>query len=293
MKKYALFLGCNTPIKVFQYELSARWIARYLGIELVDIEDMVCCGSNQINLSLEGGLLLSAMNLALAELQDLDIVTLCAACTGTLTEAVEELKDGQIRDQINKKLSTIGLEYRGKSRVKHLSRLIYEDIGLERIKREIKKDLSKLKVAPHYGCHYLKPKSVFDGFDEPDNPRTLHQLISATGASPIEYETLLFCCGGKTFPNAPDLAISLVGIKLENLSARQVDGIVLQCQSCYLMYGPQQKKVSEKTGKPYHIPVILYPQLLGLAFGADPVTDLGLNLNIPPVDRFLDRLESP
>ncbi|MGA1842600.1 MAG: CoB--CoM heterodisulfide reductase iron-sulfur subunit B family protein [bacterium] len=290
MKKYALFLGCNTPTKVFQYELSVRWVARRLGVELVDIEDMVCCGSNQINLSIEGGLLLSAMNLALAESYGLDIVTLCAACTGTLSEAVEELKDRKVRAKINEKLSDLGLEYNGKSKVKHFSRIIYENIGIDRIKKEIKKDLSKLTVAPHYGCHYLKPKNVYGGFDEPERPQTLHQLIQATGALPIRYETLLLCCGGKTFPNSQDLAHSLIGIKLENLKNKNVDCISLHCQSCYLMYGTQQEKVSKKLGKQYNIPILLYSQLLGLALGGDPIVDLGLNLNVPSTDKLLDKI---
>ncbi|MGA1876038.1 MAG: heterodisulfide reductase-related iron-sulfur binding cluster, partial [bacterium] len=167
MKKYALFLGCTTPTKVFHYELSVRWVARKLGIELVDLEDFTCCGSNQINLSLEGGLIMAAANLALAEDSDLNIITLCAACTGALTEAVEELRDEEVRAGINKKLAALGLTYRGQVTVKHISRAIYEDIGLDRLKEGIRRDLSGIRTAPHYGCHYLKPKAVYGGFDEP------------------------------------------------------------------------------------------------------------------------------
>jgi heterodisulfide reductase subunit B len=290
VKKYALFLGCTTPTKVFQYELSVRWVAQKLGIEIVDLEDFTCCGSNQINLSLEGGLFMAAANLALAEDNDLNIITLCAACTGALTEAVEELKNEEVRGRINKKLAALGLTYRGEVRVKHISRAIYEDIGLDRLKEEVKRDLSGIKTAPHYGCHYLKPKAAYGGFDEPDNPKTLHQLISATGAVPIEYETLLFCCGGKTFLNCQDLAFSLIQIKLENLQDKAVDCITLHCNSCYLMYGLQQPRVSEKFGKSYNLPVLLYPQLMGLALGADPIADLGLHLNIPSTKELLKRI---
>jgi heterodisulfide reductase subunit B len=292
MKRYALFLGCTTPTKVPQYELSTRWISNRLGIDLVDIEDFVCCGSNQINLSIEAGLLLSALNLAYAEAQDLDIVTLCAACTGVLVEAVEELTKQAARDTINKQLSTIGLQYNGKTKVKHISRVIYEDVGLDKIRKEIKRDLSNLQIAPHYGCHYLRPRCVSEGLDEPDNPKSLHQLISATGAVPVEYETLLDCCGGKTFPNSVDLTHHLIAKKLDNLQDKEVDCMVLHCQTCYLMYATQQEKMSEKFDRQYNVPIILYPQLLGLAMGADPVADLGLNLNVPSVDKLLTKVEN-
>ena len=290
MSKYALFLGCTTPVKVPQYELASRWVCKYFGIELIDVEDFTCCGINQANLSIEAGLLMAAMNLALAESKGLDILTLCAACTGALAEAVEKLKDNAARDRVNEKLQGVALEYKGKVKVRHISRVLYEDIGTEKIKREIKKDLSALRIAPHYGCHYLKPKSAFEGFEEPDNPKTLHQLISATGARTIEYETLNLCCGGKVSPVSPDLANSLIQRKLDDLADSQIDAMVLQCQTCYLMYSDQQKKINEEYGKRYNLPVLLYPQLLGLALGADPAKDIGLDLHRISPDGILAKI---
>jgi heterodisulfide reductase subunit B len=287
MNRYALFLGCTTPTQVMQYELSARWVCHHLGIDLVDIDDFVCCGINQINLSQEAGLLLAAMNLAYAEREGLDILTLCAACTGALSEAVESLRDQETRDRVNRKLQPIGLEYSGRTRVKHISRILYEDIGLDRMKKEIKRDLSKLRVAPHYGCHYLKPESAFDGFDDPDNPKTLHQLISATGAIPVRYETLNLCCGGKSFPVSKEPAFSLVQNKLDNLMKKKIDCLVVQCQTCYLMYNDQQKVINKQFKKQYNMPVLLYPQLLGMALGGDPKNDLGLDLNAISLDDLL------
>lgn len=290
MSKYALFLGCTTPIKVPQYELASRWICKYFGIELIDIEDFTCCGINQVNLSIEAGLLMAAMNLALAESKELDILTLCAACTGALAEAVEILKDDIKRNEVNEKLRDIGLEYKGKIKVKHLSRVLYEEIGTERIKQEVKKDLSALRIAPHYGCHYLKPKSAFAAFEEPDNPKTLHELILAAGAKPVKYETLNLCCGGKVFPVSEDLSRWLVQKKLNELADKKVDAMVLQCQTCYLMYSDLQKEINEKYGRKFNLPILLYPQLLGLALGAQPQKEMGLNLHKVSPDSILHKI---
>ncbi|MBN1363493.1 MAG: CoB--CoM heterodisulfide reductase iron-sulfur subunit B family protein [Syntrophaceae bacterium] len=289
MSKYALFLGCTTPVKVPQYELASRWVCKYFGIELIDVEDFTCCGINQVNLSIEAGLLMAAMNLALAESRGLDILTLCAACTGALAEAVEKLKDNAVRDRVNEKLQGVVLEYKGKVKVRHISRVLYEDIGTEKIKTEVKRDLSDLHIAPHYGCHYLKPKSAFEGFEDPDNPKTLHQLISAIGAHPVEYETLGLCCGGKVFPISPDLAHSLVQRKIDDLADKEIDAMVLQCQTCYLMYSDLQKQINKEYGKQYSLPVLLYPQLLGLALGADPKKDLGFDLHAVSVNTVLGK----
>ncbi|MBN1806522.1 MAG: hypothetical protein JW837_14835 [Sedimentisphaerales bacterium] len=290
MSKYALFLGCTTPVKVPQYELASRWVCKYFGIELIDVEEFTCCGINQVNLSIEAGLLMAAVNLALAEAKELDILTLCAACTGALAEAIERLKDETTRNSVNEKLREIGLEYKGKIKVRHISRVLYEDVGIEKIKGEIKKHLSALRIAPHYGCHYLRPKSAFENFEEPDNPRTLHELISATGAQPVKYETLNLCCGGKVFPVSSDLANSLVQRKLDNLTDKEIDAMVLQCQTCYLMYSDQQKEINQKYNRKYDLPVLLYSQLLGLALGADSIRDLGLNLHRVSVDSILKKI---
>lgn len=287
MSRYALFLGCTTPTQVLQYELSSRWVCRELGIELVDIADFACCGINQVNLSREAGLLLAAMNLAQAEAKELDILTLCAACTGALAEATERLRDRETRDRVNRALELVGLEYKGKARVKHLSRVLYEDVGLDRIKERVKRDLSGLRVAPHYGCHSLKPESAFEGRDDPDDPRTLHELISAAGAVPAPYETLLLCCGGKSFPVSREPALFLVRKKLEDLRGQNVDGLIVQCQTCYLMYSDRQRELDERFGERPPVPVLLYPQLLGLAMGGHPKDDLGLDLHAVPVDGLL------
>jgi heterodisulfide reductase subunit B len=279
MNEYALFLGCTTPTQVIQYELSSRWVCQELGIKLVDIEDFICCGINQVNLNQEAGLLLSAMNLAYAEANGLDILTLCAACTGQLAESVEKLKNPETKDKVNNKLKTMGLEYKAKAKVKHISRIMYEDIGEDRIKQKIKVDLSNLRVAPHYGCHYLKPQSSFNGIDDPDNPNTLHRLISAAGALPVQYETHNLCCGGKSFPVSEEIAFYLVQKKLDNLKEKKIDCLVVQCQTCYLMYTDRQKEIDTQLNKPYNIPILLYPQLLGLALGGDPKNELGLDLN--------------
>jgi heterodisulfide reductase subunit B len=290
MKRYALFLGCTTPTQVIQYELSSRWVCQELGIELVDIEDFVCCGINQVNLNQEAGTLLAAMNLAYAEAKGLDILTLCAACTGHLVESVEKLKNQETKDKVNMKLKTVGLEYQGKVKVKHLSRVLDQDIGADRIKEKIKVDLSDLRVAPHYGCHFLKPESSFDQRDDPENPDTLHRLISAAGASPVQYETLNLCCGGKSFPVTKEVASYLIQKKLENLKAQKIDCLVVQCQTCYLMYSDRQKDMDTQLKKPHNIPILLYPQLLGLALGGDPKNELGLDLNTIPLNHLLAKV---
>ncbi len=43
MMKFALFLGCNIPARVEQYDTSARAVLKQVGVQLVDIRDFNCC----------------------------------------------------------------------------------------------------------------------------------------------------------------------------------------------------------------------------------------------------------
>ncbi len=69
---------------------------------------------------------MATINLAFAEAKGLDILTLCPACTDALAEAIERLKDKITRDKVNGKLQNVDLEYKGKVKVKHISRVLYK-----------------------------------------------------------------------------------------------------------------------------------------------------------------------
>jgi len=291
MSRYALFLGCTTPVHVVQYEVAARWVCERLGIDLVDSTDFICCGFSQIDLDGEGALQLAAVNLAQASRMGLDILSLCPTCTGVLADAAQKLEDETVREAVNDRLRALDLAYEGGVRVRHFSHVLYEEIEGAGRALELARDLSGIRIAPHYGCHTLRPEAILDGPDDPDAPFTLHRLIALTGAEPVDYETLTLCCGGKAFPVAKDISFALVRKKLQNLTEREVDALVVQCPTCYLMYGTMQDEVNKKYGTQYRIGTLLYPQLLGLALGADPETDLALDLNETSLDRLLSRLD--
>jgi heterodisulfide reductase subunit B len=169
--KYAFFLGCTIPARAMNYEVSARKIATKLGIEFVDLPDFGCCGFPVKSVDSFTTIVMAAKNIAIAEEKGLDICTLCNGCVVTLVEANHELKHKEeLRKKVNKELSKIGKEYKGTIEVKHFARVLYEDVGVEKIKKEVKYGLDDFKLAAHYGCHYFKPSVVYGRFDDPEYP---------------------------------------------------------------------------------------------------------------------------
>ncbi len=278
--QYTLFLGCTVPVRTLNYEISARKVAQRLGIQLHDIPEFCCCGYPVKSINRYAYLLMAARNLALAEKNGLPLCTLCSACLGSLSEANHEiLKDQKLRHRINKDLSeTLGIKYEGQVRITHFTRILQEEIGEKKISEQVKLNLSSLRVAPHYGCHYIKPSTLYGKREDPENPKSLDELIQATGAESIPYEDKLQCCGGAILAIDEQIALRMSQKKLENIQEQKCDAMVLICPFCSVMYEGNQRKIEKVYQKEYKLPVLFYPQLLGLALGLEP-DELGIKMN--------------
>ena len=100
-------------------------------------------------------LVLAARNLCLAEEQNLDVLTLCPGCAGTLRKVNKSLQEDKKHKQVvNDYLKEIGMEFKGgKIKVRHLIQALVNDLGFEKIKEAVVKPLTGWKVAEHNGCH--------------------------------------------------------------------------------------------------------------------------------------------
>ncbi len=287
--KYALFLGCTIPARSRNYELSARKVSERLGLELVDLEAFICCGFPVRSANLSSATLLGAYNLALAQQQGLDVCTLCSSCASALTETAHRLDhDASEREAVNRDLERLGLQYESGTRVRHFARVLHEEIGTQEIEKHIRKPLQGLRVAAHYGCHYLKPSEIYDGFDDPENPRTLDELVAVTGAVPVEYKDKKRCCGGPVLPVDEKTSMSVARGKLEDVKASGADALTLVCPFCAVMYDSNQKGIESEFESEYNLPVLYLPQILGTAMGFGR-KELGLNMNVVKTKKLLAR----
>jgi heterodisulfide reductase subunit B len=289
--KYGLFLGCTIPVRGQNYEMASREVAKKIGMELIDLENFSCCGFPVKSTDAEMTLSIAARNLAIASKENLNICTLCNACTSVLTEAEKELSENKdLRKRINEELKKIDLEYKPGIKVKHFSRILYEDIGLEKLKKHVVKELDTLRLSIHYGCHYLRPNELYNCFDDAEDPESIDKLVEITGARVVDYKNKLECCGGAILGVEENIALLMAKQKLDNVSENKVDALVTVCPFCSIMYEDNQKKIESQFNADYNLPVLYYPQVLGLAFGIDH-KKLGFRINKVKPRILLEKIE--
>jgi heterodisulfide reductase subunit B len=264
----ALFLGCNIPARVKQYELSSRAVLATLGVKLVDIREFNCCGYPMRNLDFKTFILSSARNIALSEQQGLNMITPCKCCYGSLKKADHMLKkDSLLSEEINGLLSREGLEYKGNIEIKHLLSVLYHDVGIDKIKEHVDKPYKDLKIASHYGCHALRPSQVVQ-FDDPVSPTLFDKLVEATGAESIYWRTRLECCGAPLLGVNDDLSMNITKKKLTDGKQSGADFMCTACPYCQLQFETVFMNGQKNNGK-FGLQPVLYTQLLGLCMGIE------------------------
>jgi len=274
--KYLVFLGCVIPYRISSYEISARKVLDKLGVELVEMPEFNCCGFPLDPVNHDMMVTLAARNICLAEKQNLNIMTLCNGCFGILNHVNKELKeDKELREKVNEYLKEIGMEFKGTITVKHLIHVLAQDVGLEKIKETVKKPLNQLRVAQHIGCHVVRPGKVV-GFNDPENPLTLKKLIAVTGAKCLDYMDEMECCGNPISGINSELPLQLAREKLDHIRAVGAQAMITVCPFCHMMYDLNQSRIERKFNEKFSIPVLHYPQLLGLAMGMSS-DELALN----------------
>ncbi|MFH1842974.1 MAG: CoB--CoM heterodisulfide reductase iron-sulfur subunit B family protein [bacterium] len=287
--KFAFFPGCMIQVRHPQMEAAVRKTVPSLGIELVDLPGLGCCPDPVFFKSLHklDWLVLSARNLAVAEQAGLDYVTICSGCTETLAEGAHLLNEGgELLEEVNRRLHKIGMEYKGTVHARHLITVLRDDVGYQQITESVKRPLTGLRVAVHYGCHLLKPRDVMQ-VDDPDDPTIFEDMLSAIGAEPVNHVERVICCG-KSCRDC-DLPEEMTKTVLCSINDANVDIMGVICPSCFDSFDVGQIRVTKKFGLDFQIPPVYFFQLLALAQGLTPA-DVGLDKHKLKPEKLLAEL---
>jgi len=285
--KIALLRCCTTPIFLKQYETSTDAILKKMGVELMDVKGFNCCGYPFKNFNFMAYVLASARNFALAEKEDLDIMTFCNCCYGSMKHVNHLMKeDVSILKEVNTILEKEGLAYENSVEVKHLLEVLHKDIGIEQLKEKIVKRFKNLKIATHYGCHILRPRQIIQ-FDNPASPSIFDRLVETTGAESIPWQTKLECCGSPMWGIDDDLSMDLTEKKITDALDSGADYLCTACSYCQLQFDRVQRILISRRKVKHRLPSVLYTQLIGLSLGIDEKT-LGIKQNEMDISGILN-----
>jgi succinate dehydrogenase / fumarate reductase cytochrome b subunit len=293
--KVAYYKGCLASLSAKELDTSTQALAPMLGIELVELKAVTCCGAGDIHEAEPDYYLhLNARILAYAEATGCDtLMTICNVCTLNLRQANLALEnDDALRTRVSENLERVGAPpYSGGIEVKHLLWMIAVGDGFEQLKQVAHKGLKGLKVAPFYGCQILRPSKLL-GFEDPDRPSSLEAIIEACGGEAIDYPAKVKCCGFPIIQAREETALGELVQPIRQSIEAGADAMVTPCPLCHLSLDAWQSKLEAQTGESFKMPILHLSQLVGVAAGLEE-SELKFKRHVVPVDPVLEKVEAP
>lgn len=271
--KFAYFPGCSLNTTGLEYGRSTRAVATALDITLQEIPDWNCCGASSAHCTDDWlSLVLPARNLALAEQMGLDVVAPCAGCFSRLRAAESVIRQPDRRAELQEAL---GMPLNGEVKTCSLLDLLANRVGIPAIQNKVVKPLTGLRLVCYYGCLLVRPPGI-TGFDDPENPQSMDQLMKALGAAVLDWPCKTECCGGNLATPRTDLILQISGNLLKSVYAAGAEAVVTACPLCMINLDARQKEMTKQFGRLFQVPVFYFTELIGLSMGFAPET-LGLN----------------
>jgi len=269
VRYYAYYPGCSMEATGAPVEKAIKTIAKPLDIELVELKDWTCCGSSPFSgVDKVKAMAITARVLAQAEKTGLDLVTPCSSCYTILHEANDLMKeDHKLAWQVHEALTTVGMNYNGTVKVRHIVEVLYNDVGLEALASRVKRPLTGLKVACYHGCQQVRPEY---GYDDREYPDWLDRMARAMGAEPVDFPLKAKCCGSSLVISETDMALDLIHRLLQNAADNGAQAIMsTTCPLCHTALDAYQPAVNSKYKTHFNLPVLALPQFIAVALGLD------------------------
>jgi succinate dehydrogenase / fumarate reductase cytochrome b subunit len=293
MRRVAYYKGCLASLSAKELDSSTRALAPRVGLELVELETVTCCGAGDIHEAEPDYYLhLNARIISYAAATGADtLMTVCNVCTLNLRQANFQLTgDPELRARVNANLVAVGVPpYEDDVEIRHLLWELAEGEGYANLKRAAHKGLKGLRVAPFYGCQILRPSRVL-GFEDPDRPSSLERIIEACGGEAVDYPAKLKCCGFPIIQAREETALGELVQPIEQASDAGADAIVTPCPLCHLSLDAWQSKLKATTGRDFAMPILHLSQLIGVAAGLD-AAELQFKRHVVSVAPVLAKLD--
>jgi heterodisulfide reductase subunit B2 len=283
----AYYPGCSLHGTSREYDLSARAVLSTLGVAIEEPKNWRCCGStpahstdHYLSVSLPLG------NALAAEKEGFDhITTPCPSCFIRLRTAQRESREPGIEERLRAEWGEIPTP---DLKIEHLLETITERVGYHAVQEKVLYPLEGLKVVCYYGCIITRPPKI-TGSREYEYPTSMDRLMTAAGATPLDWSYKTRCCGATLGITRAAISRRLTEKILQNARGVGADAVVVACPLCHINLDAHQGQIGEESGETFNIPIVYFTQVLGLAFGIHP-SRLGVSKHfvdpVPLIDRI-------
>lgn len=264
--KLIYYPGCTLKNSARNFDVSTVSSMAELNVEVEELERWNCCGTvHALGADNVMNRVAPVTNLIrVKEAQASEFMTSCAMCYNTLKRANNDVKKNPDKlSTINEFLNLETTKYQGDVDVLHLLEYLRDRVGFDKLAEKVKKPLKGLRVACYYGCLLVRPKEV--AFDDVENPMIMENLITALGATPVNFPLKTECCGAYHAVGAPEIIADRTDKIMGSANEGQVDMVVVSCPMCAYNLDFRQDDAKRLNPGFKHLPVLYFTQLMALA----------------------------
>jgi len=303
-KNVMLFKSCLVSGEYPGVESSTKYLFDKLGIEYIVDDRQSCCTGlghysdvfDQLSTTVIGG-----RNFHIAKkTQHTNIAMMCATCYAIHKKVAKLLNEkDEVRDRVNEIYEEVNL-----SEMKYIpgsidpSNNIFHVVELlfnkkDEIAKNVKKDLSKFRIATHHACHYCKVQyeDTIEGFRD---PKILDELVNSCGLETVPwYDHKRATCGAgfrQRFVNR-DLSLKVTTDKLLSLKDEKIDILVHMCPNCQMQFDRYQNFIGEDLNIDFNIFHLNIAQFIALVTGGDPYKVVGIQTHTVPIEPLIEKIE--
>ena len=279
MREVSYYPGCSLHGTAREYDESIQGVSSLLQIRLHELENWTCCGASSAHCTDEAlALALPARNLSIAEKSGRELLVPCVACYNRFKVVEKEARDHP---------ENITPSCRGDVPIRYALDFFCDGSILGELKMKRVKPLTGLKVVCYYGCLTVRPPKL-TAVKDYENPEHMDRLMEMLGAEALPWSYKTDCCGASLVMTRTDIVRKLSQRLLSMAEEAEADCIVTGCPMCQANLDTRQEEIKKEGGGKYHLPVLYFTELMGLALGHKDVKKwLGRHVTNPI--KMLDR----
>jgi len=299
-KKLCLFKACLE--KYFPgVRFGMKNLLEALGLEVTICKNQSCCSGTFFQRNLITRAQFAAINERnLNEINNQSDILLvsCNGCYNSLLRGRDFLKIPEVKEKTQRILDELeekmgGEKYPGQYKILENPKLrIVHDLDFiylirNEIVRVLKYDLKGLKVASHYGCHYLNLERDRDMETYLKDKTKLEELITLFGGIPVDYSEKESCCGwgaSQIVIHSED-ALKITYKKLKSAENVNACFLLMPCPTClYTLSKPEfREKMYEITDDKLEIATIHLNELIAILRGCEEEQCVSLRRSSPRI----------